>query len=421
MPLGLIALALGGFGIGLTEFVIAGLISTVASDMGVSIPVAGYLISGYALAVVVGALGLTPVLGAWRPKRALLALMVLFIVGNTLSAVATGYGMLLAGRVVAALAHGAFFGIGSVLAASLVPADRKAGAISIMFGGLTLANVLGVPLGTFVGQQWGWRATFAVIAVVGVVAAAGIAALVPDATAETQSGGSAQSPQSAGRAAGLRAELAAFRNRQVWFSLAMTVLVFGGMFGAFMYVEPLLTRVTGFDESAVPWMLVLFGVGLFVGNLLGGRWADRALARTLVVLTLALAVSLVAFALLSGSQVGSAAMLLAMGFFGFATVPGLQMRVLGHAAGAPTMASSANIAAFNVGNFLGVWISGLAISAGLGWTSPLWVGAGFASLGLVVLLAATAAERRTAPEPTEAAGAEHAEHPERLVAPSPVA
>ena len=383
MPLGLIALALGGFGIGLTEFVIAGLISTVATDMGVTIPTAGYLISGYALAVVVGALGLTPVLGAWRPKRALLALMVLFVVGNALSAVATGYGMLLAGRVVAALAHGAFFGIGSVLAASLVPADRKAGAISIMFGGLTLANVLGVPLGTFVGQQWGWRATFALIAVVGVVAAAGIAALVPDAGAPT------------GAKSTLRAELAAFRNRQVWFSLAMTVLVFGGMFGAFMYVEPLLTRVTGFDESAVPWLLVLFGVGLFAGNLLGGRWADRALARTLVVLTFALAVSLVAFALLSGSMAGSAAMLLAMGFFGFATVPGLQMRVLGHAEGAPTMASSANIAAFNVGNFLGVWVSGLAISAGLGWTSPLWVGAAFATLGLVVLLAATAAERRT--------------------------
>ena len=377
MPLGLIALALGGFGIGLTEFVIAGLISTVATDMGVTIPVAGYTISGYALAVVVGALGLTPVLGSWRPKRALLALMVLFVVGNALSAVAGGYGMLLAGRVVAALAHGAFFGIGSVLAASLVPADRRAGAISIMFGGLTLANVLGVPLGTFVGQQWGWRATFALIAVVGVVAAAGIALLVPDAG------------ESAGGQATLRTELAAFRNRQVWLSLAMTVLVFGGMFGAFMYVEPLLTRVSGFDESAVPWLLVLFGVGLFAGNLLGGRWADRALTRTLVALTLALAVSLVAFALLSGSMAGSAAMLLAMGFFGFATVPGLQMRVLEHASGASTLASSANIAAFNVGNFLGVWVSGLAISAGLGWTSPLWVGAVFATLGLAVLLAAT--------------------------------
>ncbi|GAA5018751.1 MFS transporter [Terrabacter aeriphilus] len=380
MPLGLLALALGGFGIGLTEFVIAGLLSTVAGDLGVSIPTAGYLISGYALAVVVGALGLTPVLGSWRPKRALLVLMVLFVAGNVLSAVATGYGVLLLGRVVAALAHGAFFGIGSVLAASLVPADRRAGAISVMFGGLTLANVLGVPLGTFVGQQWGWRATFAVIAVVGVAAAAGIAALVPDAAAER-------------REAGLRTELAAFRSGQVWFSLGMTVLVFGGMFGAFMYVEPLLTRVSGFGESAVPWLLVLFGVGLFAGNLLGGRWADRALNRTLVWLTLALAVSLVAFALLSGTRLGSAAMLLAMGFFGFATVPGLQMRVLEHATGASTMASSANIAAFNVGNFLGVWVSGLAIAAGLGWTSPLWVGAAFAALGLLVLGLAARAQR----------------------------
>lgn len=382
MPLGLIALALGGFGIGLTEFVIAGLISTVASDMSVTIPTAGYLISGYALAVVVGALALTPLLGGWPPKRALLALMVLFVAGNALSAIASGYEVLLAGRVVAALAHGAFFGIGSVLAASLVPADRKAGAISIMFGGLTLANVLGVPLGTFIGQQWGWRATFAVIAVVGIIALAGIAALVPHAGVEQ-----------VGRPS-LRVELAAFRSTQVWYSLVMTVLVFGGMFGAFMYVEPLLTRLTGFDESAVPWLLVLFGVGLFAGNLLGGRWADRALARTLMVLTGALAVVLVAFAVLAEGRLASAILLTAMGFLGFATVPGLQMRVMEYATAAPTMASSANIAAFNVGNFLGVWVSGLAISAGLGWTSPLWVGAGFAMLGLVVIAAATSAGRR---------------------------
>jgi DHA1 family inner membrane transport protein len=394
MPLGLIALALGGFGIGLTEFVIAGLISSVATDLGVSIPAAGYLISGYALAVVVGALALPPVLGRWRPKRALLLLMGLFVVGNLLSALAPGYAVLLAGRVVAALAHGAFFGIGAVLASGLVAADRKAGAISVMFGGLTLANVLGVPLGTFVGQQWGWRATFALIAVVGVVAAAGIAALVPDTAADVAADAAAGEPAPEQRS--LRAELGAFRNGQVWLSLGMTVLVFGGMFGAFMYVEPLLTRVTGFDESAVPWLLVLFGVGLFVGNLLGGRWADRALTRTLVLLTVALGVSLVAFALLAQSPVGAAAMLLAMGFFGFATVPGLQMRVLSHAAGAPTMASSANIAAFNLGNFLGVWVSGLAIAGGLGWTSPLWVGAGFAALGLVVIVAAVAAERRGA-------------------------
>lgn len=382
MPLGLIALALGGFGIGLTEFVIAGLLTSVADDMHVSVPVAGYLISGYALAVVVGALALTPLVNRWPAKRALLVLMVLFTVGNVVSAIAPGYAVLLGGRVLAALAHGAFFGIGSVLAASLVAPDKKAGAISIMFGGLTMANVLGVPLGTFIGQQWGWRATFAVIAAVGVVAFVGISALVPEAADD-------KAPVS------LRTELSAFRTRQVWFSLVMTVLVFGGMFGAFMYIEPLLTRVTGFSDGAVPWLLVLFGVGLFAGNLIGGRWADAALARTLFGFTLALGVALVAFALLADSKVAAVALLLAMGFFGFGAVPGLQMRVMLHASDAPTMASSANIAAFNVGNFLGVWISGMTISAGFGWGSPLWVGSVFAFLGLGVLALASRDERAT--------------------------
>ncbi|WP_280307107.1 MFS transporter [Nocardia neocaledoniensis] len=376
MPLGLIALALGGFGIGLTEFVIAGLLSPVAADLGVSVPTAGYLISGYALAVVVGALALTPVVNRWQPKRALQLLMVLFTVGNAASALAPGYAALLGGRVLAALAHGAFFGIGAVLAATLVAPEKKAGAISIMFGGLTIANVLGVPLGTFIGQQWGWRATFAVITVVGLLALAGITALVPDAPA------SATRPD-------LRAELSVFRNTQVWYSLVMTVLVFGGMFGAFMYIEPLLTRVTGFSDGLVPWLLVLFGLGLFLGNLFGGRWADRALTRTLLGLTLALAVSLAAFALLADSKIAALLLLPAMGFFGFGATPGLQIRVLDHAGAAPTLASSANIAAFNVGNFLGVWLSGLAISAGFGWVSPLWVGVGFAVTGLAVLLVAT--------------------------------
>lgn len=377
MPVGLLALALGGFGIGLTEFVIAGLLTPVANDLGVSVPTAGYLVSGYALAVVFGALALPPLLAKWAPKRALLLLMVLFVVGNAISALAPGYAALLAGRVVAALAHGAFFGIGSVLASALVAKEKQAGAISIMFGGLTLANVLGVPMGTFVGQQWGWRATFAIIAVVGVVSFAGIAALVPDAHAESSE-------------RSVRAELAVFSRAQVWYSLGMTVLVFGGMFGAFMYIEPLLTRVTGFDDGAVPWLLVLFGVGLFGGNLLGGRLADAALRRTLTTWTLALGIVLVVFALVPGNKVAAAALLLAMGFFGFGTVPGLQMRVMRYADEAPTLASSANIAAFNVGNFLGVWIGGLAIAAGHGFGSPLWVGAGFAFAGLGVLLFADA-------------------------------
>ncbi len=391
MPLGLIALALGGFGIGLTEFVIAGLLSPVAADLGVSVPTAGYLISGYALAVVVGALALTPLVNRWPPKRALQLLMVLFTVGNAASALAPGYAALLGGRVLAALAHGAFFGIGAVLASSLVAPEKKAGAISIMFGGLTIANVLGVPLGTFIGQQWGWRATFVVITVVGLVALAGITALVPDAPA------TAERPN-------LRAELSVFRNTQVWYSLVMTVLVFGGMFGAFMYIEPLLTRVTGFSEAMVPWLLVLFGVGLFFGNLLGGRWADRALTRTLLGLTLALALALAAFALLADYKIAALLLLPAMGFFGFGATPGLQMRVLDNAGAAPTLASSANIAAFNVGNFLGVWLSGLAISAGFGWVSPLWVGMGFAVTGLVVLLAATRGERVERPVVAEPVG-----------------
>ncbi|MGW6698760.1 MFS transporter [Nocardia sp. NPDC055049] len=388
MPLGLIALALGGFGIGLTEFVIAGLLSPVAADLGVSVPTAGYLISGYALAVVIGALALTPLVNRWQPKRALQLLMVLFTVGNAASALAPGYAALLGGRVLAALAHGAFFGIGAVLASSLVAPEKKAGAISIMFGGLTVANVLGVPLGTFIGQQWGWRATFVVITVVGLVALAGITALVPDAPATRER-------------PNLRAELLVFRNTQVWYSLVMTVLVFGGMFGAFMYIEPLLTRVTGFSEAMVPWLLVLFGVGLFFGNLFGGRWADRALTRTLLALTLALALSLAAFALLADYRIAALLLLPAMGFFGFGATPGLQMRVLDNAGAAPTLASSANIAAFNVGNFLGVWLSGLAISAGFGWVSPLWVGMGFAVTGLLVLIAATRGERAVRPSVPE--------------------
>lgn len=349
MPLGLLALAAGGFGIGLTEFVIAGLLSDVAADLQVTIPVAGYLVSGYALAVVVGALGLTAATRT-TPKTALIGLIGLFIVGNLLSANAPNYSLMMAGRVVAALSHGAFFGIGAVLASNLVAPDRKAGAISIMFAGLTTANVLGVPLGTLLGQQYGWRSTFWVISAVGVIALIGILTLVPD----VRDGGRENR-------GGLRAELFAFRRPQVLFSIALTVLVFGGMFGAFIYVEPLPTDVTGYSPSAVPWLLVLFGVGLFVGNVLGGRFADRALTLT-------------AFGLVAEHPALAAGALLLMGLFGFATVPGLQMRVPRYASDAPTLASGANIGAFNLGNALGVYLGGLTIGAGFGFVSPLWGG-----------------------------------------------
>jgi DHA1 family inner membrane transport protein len=396
MPVALWALAIGGFGIGLTEFVIMGLLPEVAADFGVTESVAGYLISGYALSVAVGAIGLTAALTRVDRKKALLGLMVLFIAGNLVSAVAPTYEAMLLGRVVAALCHGAFFGIGAVVAADLVAPEKRAGAISIMFAGLTIANVLGVPFGTFLGQAAGWRATFWAITAIGVVALAGIAVLVPSRAGSSDGAAGSGGPAAPGedRASGrtgLRGELAAFRSAQVWFSIAITVLGFGGMFGAFTYIAFTLTEVGGFTSASVPWLLVLFGGGLFVGNLVGGRAADRRLGTTLVVLFAALTVVLGVFALTATSQVMTVVSLVLMGAFGFATVPGLQMRVMSFAQGAPTLASGANIAAFNVGNALGAWIGGLTIAAGLGFTSPLWAGAAMTAVGLVVLLVAVRA------------------------------
>lgn len=393
MPVALLALAIGGFGIGLTEFVIMGLLPEVADDFAVTETTAGYLISGYALSVAVGAVALTLALTRVPRKTALLGLMVLFILGNLISAIAPDYGTMMAGRVVAALCHGAFFGIGSVVAAQLVAPDRKASAIAFMFGGLTLANVLGVPLGTLLGQAAGWRSTFWAITVIGIAAFVGIAALVPARTGVGEA------------VAGVRAELSAFASPQVWLSIAVTVLGYGGMFGGFTYIAFTLTEVSGFASGAVPLLLVLFGVGLFVGNLYGGRAADRDLVRTLQVALAGLTAVLAVFALTAGSQVLTVVMLVLMGAVGFGTVPGLQMRVMAYADRAPTLASGANIAAFNVGNALGAWVGGLTLAAGLGYTSPLWAGAGVTALGLVVLLVAVRApggERRTASLPVAA-------------------
>ncbi|MGK9148281.1 MFS transporter [Plantibacter flavus] len=382
MPIGLIALALGGFGIGLTEFVIMGLLPEVAADFGVSEAAAGWLISGYALAVVIGALALTAAVTRLPKKPVLLALMVLFIAGNLVSALAGDYEVMLAGRIIAALSHGAFFGIGSVLAASMVPKHKQAGAIAIMFTGLTAANVLGVPFGTLLGQQFGWRSTFWAITVIGVVAFIAILALVPK-------------PEHDEAPGSLRAELRAFRSGQVWMSIAVTVLGYGGMFGAFTYIAYTLTEVSGFASTTVPWLLILFGVGLLVGNIVGGKAADRNLDRTLIVVIAALTVILIGFAATAQSPIATIFALVLMGGFGFATVPGLQMRVMRYASDAPTLASGANIAAFNLGNALGAWLGGVTITAGLGYTSPIWAGAAITLLGLGVIVIAAAAARRT--------------------------
>ncbi|MGO4104022.1 MFS transporter [Leifsonia sp. YAF41] len=387
MPLGLIALAIGGFGIGLTEFIIMGLLPEVAADFAVDPTAAGWLITGYALSVVVGALLLTAAVNRFNRKKVLAWLMVLFILGNLVSALAPTYEIMLLGRIIAALCHGSFFGIGSVVAASLVPENKKAGAIAIMFTGLTAANVLGVPFGTLLGQAAGWRSTFFAITLIGVIALIGLLVFIP---------------RTAAAAAGTRSlgnELRVFRSPQVWLSLGVTVLGYGGMFGAFTYIAFTLTEVTGFSAGAVPWLLILFGIGLVIGNIVGGKAADRSLDTTLIVLLGGLVVILVVFALTAQNPVMTVIVLVLMGSFGFGTVPGLQMRVMRQAQDAPTLASGANIAAFNLGNALGAWLGGLTIAAGLGYTSPIWAGAAVTAAAVVLLggamLRANAASRRS--------------------------
>ncbi|MFF7177306.1 MFS transporter [Streptomyces sp. NPDC008121] len=380
MPLALLALAMGAFGIGTTEFVIMGLLPDVAADFGVSIPTAGLLVTGYALGVVIGAPLMTVLGTKVTRKRMLMILMGLFVLGNLLSAVAPSFGVMVAGRIVASLAHGAFFGIGSVVAAELVAPEKKAGAIAMMFTGLTVANVVGVPGGTLVGQAIGWRVTFVIVAALGVLGLLGIARLVPD------------MPKPEG--VRIRHELAVFKNAQVLLAMAMTVLGFGGVFAAITYIAPMMTEVAGYAESSVTWLLVLFGLGMVVGNLVGGRYADRRLMPMLFISLGALAVVLALFTLTAHDKVLAAISVALVGALGFATVPPLQKRVLDHAHGAPTLASAVNIGAFNLGNALAAWLGGMVIAGGLGYTAPNWVGALLAGAALLLAFLSAGLERR---------------------------
>ncbi|MGW2778523.1 MFS transporter [Streptomyces olivaceoviridis] len=381
MPLALLALAIGAFGIGTTEFVIMGVLPQVADDFGVSIPTAGWLVSGYALGVVIGAPLLTVLGTRVSRKKMLMFLMGLFIVGNALSAAAPSFGLMLIGRVIASLAHGAFFGIGSVVAADLVAPEKKASAISLMFMGLTIANIVGVPGGTYIGQVAGWRLTFTLVAALGAVGLLGVAKLVPE--------------QGKPRAGNVRAEFAAFKNVQVWLAMAMTVLGYGGVFAAITYITPMMTQVAGYTEGAVTWLLVLFGVGMFLGNLLGGKFADRALMPMLFTTLAALAAVLLLFTATAHNKVLAAITLTLIGALGFATVPPLQKWVLDQASAAPTLASAANIGAFNLGNALAAWLGGVVIAAGLGYTSPNWVGALLSGTALLLSFLAAFFDRRT--------------------------
>ncbi|OYD77372.1 UNVERIFIED_ORG: DHA1 family inner membrane transport protein [Burkholderia sp. CF145] len=361
MPIPLLALAISAFAIGTTEFVIMGLLPDVAKDLAVSLPSAGLLVSGYALGVAVGAPLLAVVTSKMPRKLALQLLMGVFIVGNVLCAIASDYSVLMIARVVTSFAHGSFFGIGAVVAASLVPQEKRASAIALMFTGLTLANVLGVPFGTFIGQQFGWRAAFWIVAAFGVLSLAGVTALVPN-------------RHDAGPAS-LGHEVRVLKDPQVWIALTMTVLGFGGVFVVFTYIAPILEQVSGFTPHGVTLILVLFGVGLTVGNTIGGKLADRSLMPSLMGILIALAVVMAVFAHTSHSQIAAAVTVFIWGIAAFATVPPLQMRVVEKAKAAPNLASTLNIGAFNVGNAGGAWLGGLAISHGYGLDALPYVAA----------------------------------------------
>jgi DHA1 family inner membrane transport protein len=380
MPIALWALAAGAFGIGTTEFVIMGLLPELSANLGVSLSTAGLLVTGYALGVFVGAPIVTPLMSRLQRKTVLLGLMLLFTVGNLACALAPDYGTLMAARVLTSFAHGAFFGIGSVVATGLVAADKKASAIALMFTGLTLANVMGVPLGTWLGQHFGWRSTFWAVTAVGIVAMAAIALLVP----RSRDDHSAHFGQ----------ELRTLVRPQVLLGFLMTVLGFGGVFAAFTYIAPILTQLAGFRDTAVSPILLLFGVGLVAGNTLGGKFADRRLMPTLVGTLLILALLQAVFAFTAHAQVAAVITVGLLGAAGFATVPPLQMRVLEKAAGAPNLASAFNIAAFNLGNAAGAWVGGLTIDHGPGLAALPWVASLMTAGGLLVALFSWRLDRR---------------------------
>jgi len=373
MPLSLLALAAGAFGIGTTEFIIMGLLIQVSTDLHISIPTAGTLISCYAIGVAIGAPVLTLATRAWPRKRLLLALMLIFIAGNSAAALAPSYGWLMAARVLTSLTHGTFFGVGAVVATGLVAPDKRASAISLMFSGLTLATLLGVPAGAWIGQQAGWRAAFGAVALVGVAAYAVLARYVPRDLERP-----ASSP--------IGTELAVLARPGLWMGLGITVFGFAGLFALYTYIEPLLRQVSGMQDRLVAITLLLFGCGLAAGNLLGGRMADRgvmqALLWTLAGLMAALALGYWAFA----HPIPAMAYTVLLGVAAFATVAPMQVRVLQQAGQAgSTLASSLNISAFNLGNALGAWVGGLALSRA-GLPSVAWAGAGLTAIGLLLAL-----------------------------------
>ncbi|TWA66893.1 multidrug resistance protein [Azospirillum baldaniorum] len=385
MPLALLALAISAYAIGTTEFVIVGLLPTVATDLNVSLPMAGMVVSVYALGVTVGAPVLTALTGRLRRKPLLLGLMGLFIAGNLLAGVSPDYETLLAARVLSAFAHGVFFSVGATIAADLVPEDKRASAIAMMFSGLTIAIVTGVPMGTWIGQHFGWRATFLAVSALGVIGALGVAALVPAKLSQPP-------------AAGLATQVRVLAKPRLLLAFAITALGYGGTFVAFTYLAPILETITGFSSGTVSLVLVLYGAAIAVGNMVGGKLANRNPVRALAWLFALQAAVLIVFTFTASSPVPALVTLAGMGALAFANVPGLQLYVVQlaqrHAPGAVDVASALNIAAFNLGIAAGAFFGGRVVDSALGLAATPWVGGLFVLGGLALTLLSGALDRK---------------------------
>ncbi len=377
----LLCLTLGSFAIGMTEFVIMGLLPNVADDLQVSISSAGQLITMYALGVAVGAPIMTILTHRIPEKRLLCLLMILFILGNGISVFAPNYAILMGARMLTALTHGTFFGVGAVVASNLVPPDKRASAVSIMMAGLTIANIIGVPLGTFIGQHLGWRSSFGSIAIMGIIALIGILIFVPQIRQENSGS--------------ITGQIAALIKPKLLLYLLIGALGNAGLFTVFTYITPLLTQVTGFAEQHVTWILVLFGCGVTIGNIVGGKLADWKLMPSILGLYVAICIILTLFTFTISSPIASVVTIFLWGAASFAVFPGLQVRVMNLAQSAPALASTSSHSAGNLGNAAGAFIGGWVITH-LAITSLPWVGAVLVGLALILGIASYLVERKAA-------------------------
>lgn len=368
MKRSLLALTLGGLGIGITEFVMMGLLPDIAKDLSITIPQAGHLISAYALGVVIGAPLLVAIAGSYPPKKILMVLMLMFTVFNALSAFAPGYITMFAARLLAGLPHGAFFGVGSVVASRIAEKGKEAQSVSLMFAGLTIANVIGVPLGTYIGHNYSWRYTFVIIVIVGLVTMFSIKAWMPNLPATKNRN--------------LVQELSFFKLPESWLIILMIAIGTGGLFSWYSYIAPLLTDVSGFSPNSITYILVVAGLGMMVGNFIGGRLADKfSPANTTVALLVIMSVTLFIVHYVSVNQTLSIIMTFVTGAVAFAAASPIQMLMINTARGSEMLAASVSQASFNIGNALGAFLGGLPLAAGYDYTSPVWVGSLMALVG----------------------------------------